>query len=209
MAERNAVVYWLFNADCSDPKRDGYVGCTTDLKNRIKSHRNDKRRGQGSINVPPDFKHQILFRGPLAECLAVETQFRPTQDIGWNQGRGGRQGWIGGVIGGVLTEAERKRRSERMKRRKGYKHKPESIEKMSAAVKERYADPTVPRPIADYWKGKDRSGPNNPRFGAEVSETTKAKIGKANEKTICKRGHPREPRSGPCPECRRLRYKNL
>jgi predicted GIY-YIG superfamily endonuclease len=178
MAEKSCVVYWLYDGTCADPHRHGYVGISTRLTRRLEQHRRDKRKSKGSPGVPTVFECQVLFRGTVAECTAREKELRPDQGIGWNFARGGGQRWFGYKH----TESECKRISERKKGKPRGPHRPESIALMSAAVKARYADPTVPRPIANFWRGKDRSGPNNPRFGVPVSAETRAKIGKANSK---------------------------
>jgi hypothetical protein len=179
MIEKVCAVYWLHDGSCISPERHGYIGVTGNLSARLKQHRTDKRKGKGAIAVPGEFSCQILFSGPFSECLALEKRLRPDQGIGWNLIRGGQQGWLGWQP----TKDQRKRLSESKKGQgKGRKHKPESIAKMKAAALRRYADPNEPRPIADYWRGKDRSGPNNPRFGMPVSEKTRAKIGKANRR---------------------------
>jgi hypothetical protein len=192
------TVYWLHDDSHIAPEREGYIGATTNLPARLKQHRTDKRKGKGALGVPRDFVCQVLFKGTLAECLALEKRLRPNEGIGWNFIRGGQQGWLSYKH----PEAERKRISERKKGKKLGPPSPEAIENMKAAQKARFADPANKAyPLADYWRGKNRSGPNNPRFGAKVTDETRAKIGKANTKRICRHGHDKEIDGPVCPRC--------
>ena len=78
------VVYWLFDAECSDPWRHGYVGVSVNFNNRLKHHLANKR---GAM-----FEHKILFTGTVAECYALEARMRPSEFIGWNIACGGEGG---------------------------------------------------------------------------------------------------------------------
>jgi hypothetical protein len=77
-----AVVYWLFDANCTDPWSQGYVGVTINLPNRLKQHR--AKRGV--------FEHLILFESTETECYALEAAMRPNAFIGWNEAWGGECG---------------------------------------------------------------------------------------------------------------------
>jgi NUMOD3 motif len=76
------VVYWLFDAACTDPWSHGYVGVTVDLPNRMKWHR--AKRGV--------FECRVLFEGTDTECYALEAAMRPDAFMGWNQALGGECG---------------------------------------------------------------------------------------------------------------------
>jgi NUMOD3 motif len=202
MAKKSCVVYWLHDSGHTSPEREGYVGVTTNLPARLKQHRNDKRKRKGALGVPKIFEHKILLQGTLAECLALEKRLRPEEGTGWNFIRGGRQGWLSWRP----TEDQRKRLSKSKKGQgKGRKHTPEAIENMRRAQKAHFANPQPTAfPIAEYWRGKDRSGPNNPRFRATVSDETRAKIGKANTKRVCRHGHDKEVDGPVCPKCAKV-----
>jgi hypothetical protein len=87
LAQRECVVYWLFDAQCVCVGRHGYVGITTGLKKRLERHRRNKSF--------PTFDWKILFRGPSFECRRFEYQLRPVPSIGWNIGAGGGQARLG------------------------------------------------------------------------------------------------------------------
>lgn len=100
-SERRNVVYWLYNEFCTDPMIHGYVGITNNLPRRLGQHRKRKR-------IPDNFQWKILFEGTRDECLQEELRLRPDCFVGWNV-----------VVGGRNSGREF-----------GYKHKPETIEKI-------------------------------------------------------------------------------
>jgi hypothetical protein len=76
------IVYWLFDAACTDPWSHGYVGVTGNLSQRLKRHRLKRAV----------FKYRVLFEGSKQECYAFEAELRPEPFIGWNRGQGGGGG---------------------------------------------------------------------------------------------------------------------
>jgi predicted GIY-YIG superfamily endonuclease len=197
------AVYWLFDDRRGCPWRHGYSGISTKLSARLKQHRNDKRKGKSASGVPTIFDCQILFRGSTAECVAIENQMRPVQGVGWNRARGGRQPYLGYKH----SDETRQLLSKQKRGRKGVPNSPEMRAKISARQRKRYADPAERAKVGartkDYWRDNDHlSGAKNPRFGVRLSDETKAKIGRANSKTICKRGHQKEV-GKQCRECQR------
>jgi len=76
------VVYWLYDAVCFDPRKDGYIGVT--------AQRPPKRFSQHQYatgiyrRIPKQFESLILFRGSFAECDFLEEILRPDKFIGWN-----------------------------------------------------------------------------------------------------------------------------
>jgi hypothetical protein len=107
----------------------------------------------------PKFHCTILFKGSQKVALAMEAILRPRPHIGWNIG-------IGGFPDG--------------KSLRGVPKTPEQREKMKAAALRRYADPAerekTQRTVKQAFEYIDRSGANNSRYGAAVSETTKQKM---------------------------------
>ena len=75
-------VYWLYDALCSTPDQDGYVGITNNVKRRVRNHRTHGR-------FPPGFKVRILFEGTQSECAVREAGYRPHPSMGWNVRAGG------------------------------------------------------------------------------------------------------------------------
>ena len=148
------VVYWLYDERCVCIWRHGYIGVTVTLERRLWRHRNEPR----TSFLPDQFEGQVLFRGHIKHCLALEKKLRPTPGIGWNR-----------LPGGLAGHAT-----------KGVPKSPEQREKMRQAALKRYADPAeherTARAVKKGLKGIDRSGSNNSNFGKPVSEETKEKM---------------------------------
>ncbi len=75
-------VYYISDANCTDPYRHGYVGLTSNEVTRRYNHRRSGR-------FPANFVWTILFRGTRRECAAMEKKYRPERGIGWNSDLGG------------------------------------------------------------------------------------------------------------------------
>jgi hypothetical protein len=75
-----SIVYWAFDATCSDPADSGYIGVTEDRHARLSQLR--KR-------LSSDARMLILFKGTREECLDLERRLRPRKSMGWNKAIGG------------------------------------------------------------------------------------------------------------------------
>jgi hypothetical protein len=147
------VVYWLYDAGCVSPKKDGYIGASNNPTKQAWRYEKAKKFGDKK------FQMKILFWGSKEECLAVERQLRPHHGIGWNKGAGGFKDGSG--CKGVAKSAEHKA-------------------KIRAAALARYQDPAEhKRTSRDVKRGLGRNhsvGVNNPMFGREMSDKSKQKI---------------------------------
>ena len=157
----SAVVYWLFNGQCSTPVEHGYVGVTVSWPRRLWRHRSEK----ASDFLPEGFEGKILFRGTLKQCLELEKLLRPAEKIGWNRHPGGLAGYAG----------------------KGVPKSPEHREKIRQAALARYQRPGERErtgkaaKLGIKRKGIDRSGAGNGHYGKHLSEESKQKIRDAIE----------------------------
>jgi len=153
--QTKAVVYWLFDSTCDDPRQHGYVGVTVSWPRRLWRH-----RCESAAFLPAEFEGRLLFEGSVKKCLAFEKELRPVAGVGWNRLPGG--------LGGHAM--------------KGVSKSPEQKEKMRQAALRRYANPKererLSRDVKRGFeqKGTDRSGANNHRFGTHQSEETKQRI---------------------------------
>jgi hypothetical protein len=77
-----SVVYWLYDEHCICLWKHGYIGVSTNFRNRLKQHRQERN----------GFKHCILFVGSSQDCYALEAVLRPEPFIGWNVAPGGEGG---------------------------------------------------------------------------------------------------------------------
>lgn len=90
-------VYWIRLQEHTDITKQGYVGITKNLKERIKAHKKNKRntrftcaiKSYGFSNLVVEVIHDSLT---LQEALSIEQKLRPTQSIGWNCQKGGELG---------------------------------------------------------------------------------------------------------------------
>jgi hypothetical protein len=147
-----AIVYWLYDETCIDPKQHGYVGMTVDWPHRMHRHRCE------SDFLPKQFQGRVLFEGTINQCLDYETEMRPTAGIGWNRLPGG----LGGHASKGIPKSAEHRAKIAVASLKRYEKKTEH-EKTSRAVKR-------------GLKHIDRSGTNNSHFGKSCSEETKQKM---------------------------------
>jgi hypothetical protein len=77
------IVYWLYDDNCDDPKKHGYIGVTEEPSRRIRQHKRSKRFPKNGFNM------KVLFEGSVEECLEKEQELRPTCFTGWNKAPGG------------------------------------------------------------------------------------------------------------------------
>ena len=90
-------VYWIRQAKHTDPFAEGYIGITINLDERLRHHKNNKRKTPftnaikkyGWDNLVVEVLHKSLSQ---QEALTLEETFRPTQRIGWNCQKGGELG---------------------------------------------------------------------------------------------------------------------
>ena len=80
-----------------DPKRKGYIGVTRQPKERWEQHRNSKKSKVGrkirkyGLEFPEDM--HILKEGLSGtQAREKERKYRPEENIGWNEKRGGESG---------------------------------------------------------------------------------------------------------------------
>lgn len=202
-AESPALVYWLFDVTCTDPRASGYVGVTTNLPERLQHHR--EGGGGAAKDLPELYSVRVLFKGPLSKCLDVERQLRPRTAIGWNRMKGGTH-W--GAWGGKRKEeTKRKISAVLVGVTKGIPKSPAHREKLRQAQlgliardPEKYAVKFAKMRAARALN--DHTGINS----GPKSEAVKRKISHTLSKAVCKYGHVK-PFGKPCPECMRERKR--
>lgn len=148
----SCVVYWLHDQFGVCWWRHGYIGVTQAWPRRFYRHRSESKF------LPNHFEGEIIFKGSIKQCLALEQQLRPVAGIGWNRFPGGLSGYAA----------------------KGIPKSPEQREKMRAAALRRYSDPAererTQAAVKEALKGIDRSGAANSMYGKHQSEAAKQKI---------------------------------
>lgn len=82
---RKAVVYWIKSKEHTDFLTQGYVGVTTNLEQRMKSHKKQKKYLWRRF----DICIEVLLVGGEEFCYEIENKIRPTERIGWNKNAGG------------------------------------------------------------------------------------------------------------------------
>jgi len=119
-------VYWIRHPDHTDMFTEGYIGISKNSDKRFMQHnkRCQNKHLKNAINKYGWDKlvKQVLLIADKAYCLMIESQLRPSDDIGWNIVKGGgvpptfvRTGW------NHTEEANEKNRQSHL----GKKHKPE------------------------------------------------------------------------------------
>lgn len=149
----NASVYWIHSKDCTDIFTQGYVGITTNLKNRLYGHqkRTGNLRLKKAINEYGwnNLIVEVIVISSKEYCLMIEKSLRAFPYIGWNVAEGGgyppiqynnqyRKGIAPAIKGTKLSE-EAKQRISKMRmgkasRPKGTKLTPEHIAKLKQVV---------------------------------------------------------------------------
>lgn len=159
------IVYWLYDASCSLPQIEGYVGVTNNLRRRLREHRR-RRRG---------FDVAILLEGDAAACFALESDLRPRPSIGWNNGAGGPDG----RKSGHSEETRKKIGIGALGRQhmRGKKLTPEHRAAISAALKGR---PALANTIAAMKAARSLVPP--PMLGKKHSPETIAKMKAAKDR---------------------------
>lgn len=99
LSEENYMysVYWIKLESHTDAYTEGYIGITTNLKERLRSHKKNKRQSHFTSAIKcygwDDLIVEVLHEGlTLQEALSTEFSYRPTIKIGWNCQRGGELG---------------------------------------------------------------------------------------------------------------------
>lgn len=90
-------VYWIRRDGHTKYLTEGYIGITSNLPERLKAHKKNKRKTPfssaikkyGWENLSVEILHDNLS---LQEALSIESRLRPTSSIGWNCQRGGELG---------------------------------------------------------------------------------------------------------------------
>ena len=91
-----AVVYWAHLPDQSI-KTEGYVGITSNFKQRIQTHKSRAKHNYGSCYIvekainkyQDELVYDVIFEGDIECCALIEEELRPTELIGWNIAIGG------------------------------------------------------------------------------------------------------------------------
>ncbi len=78
-----ATLYWIRSEQDSDFFTQGYIGVTTDLAKRLRSHKHKFK------DIWESLKLQILVIGEKDYLFELEKKLRPHKNIGLNLARGG------------------------------------------------------------------------------------------------------------------------
>ena len=81
-------VYWIRHPDHTDMFTQGYIGISSNVKQRWESH----SKNSSNLHIGRAVKKygwdnlikQVVLIADKAYCLAVETKLRPANQIGWN-----------------------------------------------------------------------------------------------------------------------------
>jgi len=88
-----AVLYWIHCKEHTSPNKDGYVGVTVNIKQRMYRHKTNKKNSHLSNSINKygwdNLTIDILYSGPVKKCYVKEKEIRPKVQIGWNQAIGG------------------------------------------------------------------------------------------------------------------------
>jgi predicted GIY-YIG superfamily endonuclease len=90
-------VYWIHTSNHSDKLSQGYIGITCNFKERLKSHRKNKKKTKLTDAIKAygwnNLQKEILFGNlPLQKALDIEEIYRVMPNIGWNIQKGGELG---------------------------------------------------------------------------------------------------------------------
>lgn len=93
----NYCVYWIHTSNHSDRLTQGYIGITCNFKERLKSHKKNKRKTKLTDAIKTygwnNLQKEILFENlSLQKALDIEEIYRIMPEIGWNIQKGGELG---------------------------------------------------------------------------------------------------------------------
>jgi predicted GIY-YIG superfamily endonuclease len=93
----NYCVYWIHTSDHSDKLSQGYIGITCNFKDRLKSHKKNKKKTKLTDAIKAygwnNLQKEILFNNlSLQKALDIEEIYRIIPNIGWNIQKGGELG---------------------------------------------------------------------------------------------------------------------
>jgi len=123
------TVYWIKSSEHQDPFKEGYVGITSkQVEERFKEHKHNNKNKHLKNRCRKEDVEIVKLVGNLNENEAkkIETEYRPSENIGWNINKGGdippsRKGKVSPkslLTGENRTEKQKqgsKRRSEKIK----------------------------------------------------------------------------------------------
>lgn len=136
--ENNYCVYWIHTKNHSDKLSQGYIGITCNFKERLKSHKKNKKKTKLTDAIKAygwnNLQKEILFDNlSLLKALDIEEIYRIMPNIGWNIQKGGELGvdktWYDipenklkhslntskNTILGILNKDSKEKRSKRAK----------------------------------------------------------------------------------------------
>jgi len=93
----NYSVYWIHASHHTDKLSQGYIGITCNFKERLKSHKKNKRKTKLTDAIKSygwnNLQKDILFKNlSLQKALDIEKAYRRFPNIGWNVQTGGELG---------------------------------------------------------------------------------------------------------------------
>lgn len=147
-----AFVYWIKIPTHHNIYTEGYIGITSrTVRLRFNNHRYAAKNGDTTrlYNAMRKYKDLIevvtIFEGSLDECLYLEHYYRPSENVGWNNGVGGTAPSLGVKMPDHVKEILRSHRvgktasaetRERISKAGiGRKYSEESRKKMSESAK--------------------------------------------------------------------------
>lgn len=179
-----SYVYWVYDKSCKDFLKDGYVGVTDYIENRIKYHMNINER----IPKENELFYDILFEGSREECFLKEEEYRPNAGIGWNGAKGGAHGWVSEFTHSEKTKQKLKDAWTDERRESAAQPRPEHAEKLRGRKRPEHAEAI--------------SGKNNGMYGKTHSEEAKQKIREAHKgKEPWNKGMTITQKTTICPHC--------
>ena len=93
----NYSVYWIHTQNHSDKLTQGYIGITSNFKERMRSHKKNRKKTILTSAIKrhgwKNLHKTILYKNlSLQKALALERIFRIMPNIGWNLQKGGEIG---------------------------------------------------------------------------------------------------------------------
>lgn len=93
----NYCVYWIHTTNHNDKLTEGYIGITSNFKERLRSHKKNRKKTKLTDAIKSygwnNLQKEILYDNlTLTRALDLERIFRMMPDIGWNLQKGGELG---------------------------------------------------------------------------------------------------------------------